>query len=129
MAIESKKTRKSKLDSTDSMENILISESTETNHPEIDNLHIIDDAKQMMTSFQISNIDNAIATSMAEHMTQWQNTIMDTFAIKCSNLIESEIQKKDTKITKVKEKYLTQESVHWKQWQMSTNNQRGITTL
>ena len=71
------------------------SEETETSHPEINNLHLVEDAKQMMESLKIASIENIIATSMAKHMAEWQNTIMNTFAITCSNLVENAVKKTD----------------------------------
>ena len=49
----------------------------------------------MMESLKIASIDNIIATSMVRHMTELQNTIMNTFAMTCSNFDENEVKKTD----------------------------------
>ena len=73
------------------------SEETETSHPEIDNSKLIEDAKEMMASLQIVNIEKTIAESMAKHMQEWQRSIMTTFATTCSSLIETAVKKTDKK--------------------------------
>lgn len=79
------------------------SEETETSSPEIDNLNIINEAKNMIAGLQISNIDTAIATSMARHMEQWPGKILETFVTKCNLLIDSAIKKTYVKIARVED--------------------------
>ena len=85
------------------------SEETETSHPDIDNSKLIEDAKEMMASLQIVNIENTIAESMAKHMQEWQRTIMTTFATTCSSLIETAIKKTDTKIERIEDTTIVHE--------------------
>jgi len=95
--------KKARQTSTKSMDSSKSTISTATSHPEINNLHIIDDAKKMMGELQIANIDNIIATSMAKHMEKWQSTITEMFAGHCSHLIESATEKVVEKVEKIEE--------------------------
>ena len=79
------------------------SEETETSHPEIDNSKLIEDAKEMMASLQIVNIEKTITESMAKHMQEWQRSIMTTFATTCSSLIETAVKKTDKKIERIED--------------------------
>lgn len=90
-------------ESTDSMEKTITTTATETSNPEIEEASTFKQKQEKMAS-ENSNIDKAIADSMAIHMKTWQTMIMDTFAIKCSDLIESAKVKIEAKVAKVDEK-------------------------
>ena len=53
--------------SSTTMESTL-NESTATSYPEMDNLCIVEEAKQRMADLQITNIDKIISESMAKHV-------------------------------------------------------------
>ena len=90
-------------ESTDSMGKSITSVATETSNPEIEEEQAFRLTQDKMAT-KSTNIDKAIADSMALHMNNWQTMIMDTFAIKCSELIESAKTKIEAKVTKVEEK-------------------------
>jgi len=102
---ESKKVRQHSIDLMEGTK----SEETETSHPEVDNLYLLSDAKQMMSQLQITNIDATIATSMAKHMQEWQSSFMTTFASTCSSLIENATKKIETKVDKKEDQIIVHE--------------------
>ena len=102
---ESKKERQHSVDLIDGNK----SDETETCHPEVDNTHLLSDAKQMMASLQITNIDAAIDKSTAKHMQAWQSSLMTTFATTCASLIENATKKIESKVERIEDKIIVHE--------------------